>query len=67
MAKQKEAKQAPKVHTKKGERKKCKSPRGVKTAKVVDTLLIAVDLPHKRHRNDYNARMAKVSRLAKLL
>ncbi len=57
----------PKARVKKGERKKCKSPRGVKMTKVVNRLIDDVGRPHPRHRNNYNARMAKVAKLAKLL
>lgn len=63
----KKAKQAQVSRTKKGERKRCKTPRGVKMAKVVNQLISEVDLPHQRHRNAYNERMAKVAKLAKLL
>lgn len=66
MTKTKEKKPAPQ-RTKKGERKRCKTPRGVKLAKVVNKLLDEVSDGCKRHRNDYNHHMARVKKLAKLL
>lgn len=66
-AKKKDKKEAPKPKFKKGERKRCKSPRGVKLEKTVNRMIGEVDLPTRRHRNDYNARTAKVRKLASLL
>jgi hypothetical protein len=65
--KEKQPKATPTPKKPKIERKRCKSPRGVKLAKVKDRLLDVVDAPHKRHRNDYNHRMAQVAKLARML
>jgi hypothetical protein len=48
-------------------RKKCKSPRGLKLEKVKQQLITVVDKPHRRHRNDYNHRIAQVKKLARML
>lgn len=66
MSKQK--KEAPKpTRSKKGERKRCKSPRGKKMERTKDMLLGEIDESFRRHRNDYNHHMARVKKLAKLL
>lgn len=44
-----------------------KSPRGAKGAKVLNHLIDEVDYSFKRCRNDYNAHMAKVAKLARML
>lgn len=67
MSKQKDKAPAPKPRTKKGERKRCRTPRGQKLAKVRNQLLDQIDDSFKRHRNDYNQHMARVKKLAKLL
>jgi hypothetical protein len=66
VSKQKKEAPTPKP-TKKGERKRCKSPRGAKLEKAVGQLLNEMDAGFKRHRNDYNHHMARVKKLAKLL
>lgn len=65
--KQAEIKVDPKPAKMKLKRKPCKSPRGLKLEKAADKLLVVVDKPFKRHRNDYNEHMAKVRRLASLV
>lgn len=52
---------------KKAERKRSKSPRGLKVEKVKNKLLTEVSLFPKRHRNAYNHQMAQVKKLAKML
>ena len=66
--KEKPSKQAPPTPTKKKlERKRCKSPRGLKIEKTKDKLLQVVDAPFPRHRNHYNQHMAQVAKLARML
>jgi hypothetical protein len=63
----KDKKSAPAPSSKKGERKRCKTPRGLVAEKIKRSLLDEVTKAHKRHRNDYNHRLAAAAKLARML
>lgn len=53
--------------TQKVERKRSKTPRGMKVGKMREQLIEEVDSPFRRTRNDYAHHMAQVTRLARML
>jgi hypothetical protein len=66
-AKKSKDKPVPAPRSKGPERKKCKTPRGVKVEKYKNRLLDIVESPHPRKRNNFNHRMAAVAKLARML